>query len=174
MSRIFSILLLFTWCLWLGGMIALFLFVQTLFVRNRPAAVQTAPILFLAFERYELVLGAIALAATVAWRVVTKSGLISFLLFLLILLAIAAVVSSVAITGPMEYLRDTGRTDTPEFRRYHGYSMLVYAIQAGLLVLIGLTLPFAIWLDPSARVIVRPTPPAGPPPDQTTSQTPPP
>lgn len=162
-KRLLPIVVCFAWALWLGGLIALFLFVQTLFARNRPLAVQAAPVLFLAFERYELFLGALALVATIGWRLAVPSRALTLLLVMLVLAAAGAIVSSITITGPMEQLRAIGQSDSAEFKRLHGYSMMVYVSQAALLAIAGLLLPGAL-RTPGATG-------ASHPPHQTTSET---
>jgi hypothetical protein len=147
MKRVLPIVLCFAWALWLGGLMALFVFVQTLFARSRPVAVQAAPLLFLAFERYELIVGAMALIAAVGWRMKVRSHTLTLLLVLLILAAAGAIVSSITITGPMEQLRLIGQSGSAEFKRLHGYSMMVYVTQAALLAIAGLMLPGILKAD---------------------------
>ncbi|MGE5611994.1 MAG: hypothetical protein ACM359_22295 [Bacillota bacterium] len=141
MKRLLSIVLCLAWALWLGGLMALFVFVQTLFARSRPLAVQAAPVLFLAFERYELIVGALALVAAIGWRIRVRSRSLTLLLTLLVLAAVGAIVSSITITGPMEQLRAIGQSGSAEFKRLHGYSMMVYVTQTVLLVIAGVMLP---------------------------------
>src|SRR5438270_153189 len=72
LDQLIKIMLVLSWALWFGGLIALFVFVVTLFHNNREIAVQAAPQLFVAFERYHLILAGIALLATVLWRIVVR------------------------------------------------------------------------------------------------------
>ncbi|HEX2970814.1 MAG TPA: hypothetical protein VHP11_00680 [Tepidisphaeraceae bacterium] len=141
MKRLLPIVLCLTWALWFGGLIALFIFVQTLFAQSRPLAMQGAPLLFLAFERYELFLGIVALIAAIGWRWLVRSRLLTLLVILLILAAVGVIVSSAAITSPMEQLRLAGQSGSAEFKRLHGYSMMVYVAQAVVLLIAGLILP---------------------------------
>src|SRR5258707_499027 len=75
MRTLLSILVTLAWALWLGGLVTLFLTVVTLFRFDRTIAIQTAPQIFLMWERYQLALAAAALVTTFALRVLTKSGL---------------------------------------------------------------------------------------------------
>ena len=69
--------------IWFGGSGALFLFVTRLFNQDRPTALKAAPILFLVFERYQLLLAAAALVGTVVWRIVGASARVTVLFGLL-------------------------------------------------------------------------------------------
>jgi hypothetical protein len=130
--------------LWLGGLMALFMFVQTLFAKSRPLAAEAAPVLFNVFERYQLVLAAIAILATIGWRILSRQWLIWIILGLLTLAMIGAIAGPLAITGPMEALRAQGLSGTADFRRLHGYSMIVYVGQTILLTGVAVILPMAI------------------------------
>lgn len=133
--------------LWLGGLLALFLFVQTLFAKDRPLAAEAAPILFNIFERYQMVLAGIAILATVGWRSFSRQWLTWIILGLLALATIGAIAGPLAITGQMEALRAQGLSGTADFRRLHGYSMIVYVSQTVLLAAAGAILPMAIRRD---------------------------
>jgi hypothetical protein len=132
------------WALWFGGLMALFIFVLTLFHNNREIAVQAAPQLFLAFQRYHLILAAVALAATVLWRIVAPSKFVLVNFILLGLAACAGVAVAVWIIGPMEALREQGLGGSDEFKKLHGISMMLFCAQAILLLIYGVILPFAI------------------------------
>src|SRR5262247_3889665 len=77
--------------LWLGGIVALFIFVQGLFSTDRVVAVQAAPILFAVFEVYQLILFAVAALALAAWRMVAPARAVSWVLSLVIIAGAAAV-----------------------------------------------------------------------------------
>ena len=62
-----ALLVMLAWGLWFGGLITLFLMVSHLFSADRATAVVAAPRMFLAFERYQIIVAAVALVATVAW-----------------------------------------------------------------------------------------------------------
>jgi hypothetical protein len=44
----------------------------------------------------------------------------------------------------MEQLRQQGQSSSPEFRKLHGISMIVYSGQTLILLAAGLTLPWAM------------------------------
>jgi hypothetical protein len=73
LRRLASSLVCIAWSLWFGGLAALFLFVAIIFSQDRPTALKAAPMMFLAFERYQLILAAAALLVVVAWRILAKS-----------------------------------------------------------------------------------------------------
>ena len=135
------------WGLWFGALFALFLFVTTLFHNNREIAVQAAPQLFVAFQKYHLILAAIALVATVAWRIVSRSKLVLAIFLFLGVAACCGVAVTIWIVGPMEALRQAGMSGSEEFKRLHGRSMMLYTAQAVMLLISGMVLPFAIASD---------------------------
>jgi hypothetical protein len=122
------------WALWLGGTVAILLLVQQLFRNDRELAILAAPKLFLVFERYQLVLAAVAL--------VSLAGLgrrrWAALLPLVLIAAAAAVVSAVVVTPRIEHLRLAGQQHTPAFRTTHGLSMLIYLAQVVTLLAAGM------------------------------------
>ena len=138
------------WALWLGGLIALFVFVQTLFTNDRAVAVQAAPQLFLVFQKYHLILAAVALIATVGWRISTSSRAVLVLFILLAIAACCGVAVALWIIGPMEELRRNGLSSSPEFKRLHGRSMMLFVAQAAMLLAAGISLVFAM-RDAGAR-----------------------
>lgn len=139
-----SIFALLAWSLWFGGMIALFIFVTTLFNCDRGIAIQAAPRMFLVFQKYQLILAAIALIAAVGWRIVlpSKSIVAAFVLFALS--AFAAVSVSIWILPPMEKLRLAGESSSPQFGRLHGESMALYLGETILLLIGGIMLMVAM------------------------------
>jgi hypothetical protein len=144
MRQVISTIALIAWSLWFGALIALFIFVQTLFSNNREVAVEAAPQLFVVFQKYHLILAAIALMSTVAWRIVapSKSALVMFIL--LGLAACCGVAVSLWIIGPMNSLRESGLSGSDEFKRLHGRSMMLFVAQAAMLLISGMILPMAI------------------------------
>jgi hypothetical protein len=152
MRRIFSIVLAVGWALWFGGIVALFLFVTTLFGVDRAAglpkgqgiAPEAAPHLFHAFERYQLILAAACLVAAVALRIMTKAGVFAAVFLLLSLATVGAVVEPMFISAKLRALGEAGQRGGVEFMRWHGYSMIVYVAQAAALLIAGLILPTAL------------------------------
>lgn len=145
MSRVASTIVWLATALWFGGMIFLFVSVQTLFrAFPRPAsdvAPQAAPALFNVFEKYQLALAAAALISTFVWYLAVRSKRIIVIFALLAFAAAGAAVSTTLITPPMQQLRAAGQTTSPRFRALHGRSMQCYVAEAGLLLVVSLLLP---------------------------------
>ncbi len=144
MRQLISILVTLAWGLWFGGLLALFIFVQSMFTSNRDVAVQAAPMLFLVFQKYHLVLAAVALVMTVAWRAIAPSRAVLVLFVMLSIAACAGVAVALWILGPMEELRRDGMGGSPEFKRLHGRSMMLYVTQAAALLVGGISLVLAL------------------------------
>lgn len=152
MRSIFSVVLSVAWALWFGGIVALFLFVTTLFGVDRAAglpkgqgvAPEAAPHLFHAFERYQLILAAACLIGAVALRIMTKAGVFAAVFLLLSVATVGAVVEPMFISAKLRALTAAGQRGGVEFMRWHGYSMIVYVAQAVALLLAGLVLPAAL------------------------------
>jgi hypothetical protein len=139
-----SALVCIAWALWFGGLGALFLFATRLFAEDRATALKAAPILFLSFERYQLLLAAAALLGSVVWRASTGSIRATLIFSLLAGATIPAALSPMLITSRMEALRVQGQSESPEFRRLHGISMIVYTGETLILLVTGLSLPWAL------------------------------
>lgn len=136
-----SFIVTLAWGLWFGGMIALFVFVQTLFAGNRAVAVDAAPMLFGAFERTQLLLAACALIGTFTLWLLTRRRAAMTLFALFAISAAVAALSTTLVTAPMEQLRMQGQTSDPQFKRLHGVSMMMYVSEAALLLAAGAILP---------------------------------
>lgn len=119
----------------------LFLSVTTFFRHSRELAVQANPVLFAAFERYQLILAAGVLLFTFFWILLQPGRWKSALFVLFALAALGAVVSSAWITPRINLLQSQHLTATAEFRKVHGQSMAIYSACAFLLLLAGLILP---------------------------------
>jgi len=150
MKILFKLIAQIAWGLWLGGLIALFMFVLTLFHNNHDLAVQTAPQLFHVFEIYQLVLAPIAVISSLLRRQ-------NAMVILFALASIGAVVSTALITPRITAMNLAGQTHTPEFGKLHGESMMIYMTNAGLVLAAGIVM--AVKKDragkgKSARVIV--------------------
>jgi hypothetical protein len=129
------------WALWFGGMIALLIFVQTLFRTDRAIAIAAAPHLFHAFENYQLALGVIAIASAIPVWISTRSRAAAVLLLMLAIALVLSIISKTVITPEIMRLRAAGETHGPNFGKIHGISMLVYTAQAVALLIGGLALP---------------------------------
>jgi hypothetical protein len=144
MSRLFAFLTLLAWALWLGGLITLFICVITLFHHNRSLAADSAPVLFVNFERYQLILAALALTCTVVWRIMTKNLLLNLLFLLFCLASLGAIASPLYFSKQMEILREEGKTNSQRFDTLHRQSEWVYTSEATLLVISGIPLFVAL------------------------------
>ncbi len=144
MGRIVSSLLMLFWGLWFGGTIALFIFVSALFRQSREMAIHTTPVLFLTFERYHLLLAGVAAVLSGVWLGRERSKAKAALFVLLLLAGVAASVSGALITPRVMVLREQRQTQSPEFKRLHGMSMMVYSTEAVALLAGGLVLSVAM------------------------------
>jgi ABC-type enterobactin transport system permease subunit len=128
------------WSLWFGGIISVFLFATTLFngLGRESAAIATG-VMFPAFERYALVLAALSLAATVAWRALSHSRAATWTFAFLAAATLALVISAAVITPRILHLRAIGETHSPDFARAHGISGVLYVIESLGLLAAGIT-----------------------------------
>jgi glucose dehydrogenase len=127
----------------------LFLSVTRLFAadptRNLPD--RANPILFHAFERYQLILAAVALVLALGWLMLRRSMATTLVFACLVMATVGAVVSTAWTTPRIDRLQARDLIHTPEFRRAHAQSMIVYTAGAALLLLGGLALAGAITAD---------------------------
>jgi hypothetical protein len=144
MRSLFSILSTLAWSLWFGGLIAVFVIATGMFSRDRALALQANPAIFAIFERYQLIIGAAALICLLGWRIAGGGLLVSAIFALLALAAAAAVIEPLAISSKMQQLVRDSQTDSPQFRKLHGYSMMLYCAEGGVLLAAGLLLPAAL------------------------------
>jgi hypothetical protein len=140
------------WALWFGGLVALFIFVQMLFREDRSVAVEAAPRMFALFEKYQLILAAAALVSTILWRIVARQTIVSWVFFLLALATLGAVAEPIFISGEMQKLRLEGQSSGARFKKLHGQSMLIYVGETLVLLVAGVSLPFAITHSRDARL----------------------
>jgi hypothetical protein len=127
MITLLKILIQITWALWFGGVMGLFLSVQVLFHQtDRAVFLASAPRLFLAFEKYQILLAVTSLVLTLTWCATARTRRLTWLLTLFAIAALGAVVEATTITPRIEALRIAGETHTPQFLRLHGLSMCVY------------------------------------------------
>ena len=138
-----SFVVTLAWALWLGGMVALVLFVQTLFARNRPVALDAAPILFVSFERVQLLFAAAACVGTFCWWLLTRRRTVIVLFALFAIGGALAALSTTLNTTPMERLRARGLRESAEFKALHKRSTSMYMANLVLLLIAGGILPKA-------------------------------
>jgi hypothetical protein len=156
LQKIAASLVCIAWALWLGGLGALFLFATDLFANDRPTALKAAPQMFLVFQRYQILLAAAALLGVVAWRILAGSIRVTVLFILLAAATVPAALGPMFVTSRMEQLRQQGQSSSPEFRKLHGISMIVYTGQTLILLAAGLTLPWALRQDNKASAAPPP------------------
>ena len=138
MQCLLRVLTSLVWALWFGGVMGLFLSVQILFHQtDRSVFLESAPRLFIAFERYQLVLAATSLVFAFARRVMAPKPGLTALCVLFVIAAAGAIVERTLITPRIEAMRILGQTHTPQFMRLHGLSMCVYMTVAIILLLAG-------------------------------------
>ncbi|MGD0461258.1 MAG: hypothetical protein ABSB74_02100 [Tepidisphaeraceae bacterium] len=156
LRRIAAALVCIAWALWFGGLASLFLLVTRLFTEDRQTALKAAPRMFLAFERYQLLLAMAALLGAVVWRIRAKSLRVTVLFWMLAAASLPAALGPMLLTGPMEQLRLRGQSSSPQFKKLHGESMIVYCAETLVLLAAGLTLPWAMREeDKSDGTVVR-------------------
>jgi hypothetical protein len=158
-----SLLTTIAWGLWFGGMVTLFLFMSYLFATDRPTAMVAAPKMFFIFERYQLIVAAVALIASAGWRLLVPRATITALFTLFALATVGVVLSATFIRPPMERLREQGETSGPQFQRLHKLSVRVYSAQAVALLIGGITLHSALTPRPPRERATEAAPPTAPP-----------
>jgi hypothetical protein len=145
MRKILATLIGLLWGLWFGGVIMLFIAVGSLFKTfpdRHDIAGQGAARIFHLFNAYQLALGALALIGTVVWRALGPPRLKEALFTLFAMTTVVASVISIYIAPQIELLQKQGLTQSPEFARMHGFSMLAYVAEAVFLASAGLLLPW--------------------------------
>lgn len=165
MRYLASFVVTLAWALWLGGMVALILFVQMLFARNRPVALDAAPLLFVSFERVQLILAAAACVGTFCWWLLVRRRAVLVLFALFAIAGAVAALSTTLNTTPMERLRAQGMRESPEFKALHKRSTSMYSVNLLLLLAAG-----AI-ISRGAGTVIPASPAAAPAPSDTTPYT---
>jgi hypothetical protein len=136
--------LLLAWALWLGGLAMVLSAAAMYFATDRELAPRAASLLFLHFERFQIITAAcsVILAGIMAVR---PGGTARRLLLVGILLAaLLAVISSQAITPRIEQMRQQGQTQTAAFKRFHGISMSLLLGELVILAACGFAMPLAV------------------------------
>jgi hypothetical protein len=156
MNRVFSILVVLAWGVWIGSLVGVFVAVTSLsrtFAATgeggQPTVSEmfglTAGNVFGLYERVQLVLAGVALLAGFAWRVTRgAAGQKSAVFVLFALAAASAVVETTYVAREIDALRQAGETKTPRFKMMHGLSFGLYSANILLLAAGGAVLPFAI------------------------------
>jgi hypothetical protein len=154
MRYLASTLAVLATALWLGGLVALFLFAPAVFKafgpEDRAIAGKATSTMFVLFARYQLALAGVALVAAFLGYLQRRSGLVVALFVCLAIATVGAVANNVLVIPPMEALRLGGESQSPEFRRLHGISMMVSVGITAAVFAATLLLPAA------CRAILRP------------------
>jgi hypothetical protein len=138
MTRFLGIIVTITWGLWFGGMIVLFLFVVRLFAAG--IGPEAAPVLFRTFETYQLVVGAIAIVASLGWFLSNRSRWKTGLLVAMLVSGVLAVLLTTLITPRMDKLRLAGESRGDEFRMLHKRSEKLFVGAAAALLIGGIAI----------------------------------
>ena len=144
MRYFLSTILLFAWGLWIGGQATLVLLIVTLFVHDRPTAIHAGPTIFPVFEKYQLILAAIAIVDCAILAVWTRRKMFISILVFFIFAAIGGIVSRTLITPRMVGLWKEQRSEGAEFAELHKRSQLVYNSEFILLLVGGSMIPAAL------------------------------
>jgi hypothetical protein len=132
------------WALWFGATIATFVFALNLFHTHPSIAGEANSAMFVVFGTYELVLAAIAIAATGLLLVTWPSKPLVVLVGILVFSGAVGMFGALGFTPRMEILRTQGKQHTDEFKRLHGKSMIAMTAQSGMLLACGAVLIVAI------------------------------
>lgn len=144
MRRLCAILVLLVWGLWFGGLMTLFIAITVLFhALDRHTAGVGAARIFRAFNKYQLALAAAALLATFFWRVLGPPRFRTMLFTLFGIATVGACAIAISIAPKIASLQAEGLTESPQFARVHGLSMVVYLAEVIALLAAGVLIPFA-------------------------------
>lgn len=143
MRYFLSVLLTLLWALWIGGQATLVLLIMTLFFKDRATAVKAGPIMFPAFERYQLVLASVAIAVCALLAVFSQRKMFVGILVFFILAAAGGLISRTVVTPKMVGLWNENRSEGPEFNALHRKSQLLYNSEFVLLLVAGSMIPAA-------------------------------
>ena len=152
MNRVVATLVCLAWALWFGGAVMVFIAAMSLFATFAPdkaTAGTAAAGVFRTWERYQLVLAAVALVLTVAWRVLPGAPKLKTAVFAFFAVTtLLGVYSTLRVTPRIDELRRSGLTMTDaRFRRLHGTSNALYTAGAAALLGAGVLLPETIRRD---------------------------
>jgi len=145
MQRILYTAVSIIWSLWFGGMILLFMAVQSLFTTfadRHDLAGQAAQQIFHLFDKYQLALAGLALVLTFVWRVISPRSGKTTLFTGFALATVGAVVIASVISPKIVALSSQGMQQTAQFKKMHGLSMVVYLAETIVLLITGLLLHF--------------------------------
>jgi hypothetical protein len=130
---------LVAWALWLGGLVTLFIAVQSLFTTfadRHDLAGAAASAIFARFNVYQMVLALITLFAALLVPYRGRAAKSTCIVLIALALAFALFVSSY-LAPHLELMREQGITHTAEFAKLHGLSMALYMAEVLLLLPVG-------------------------------------
>jgi uncharacterized membrane protein len=140
--------------LWLGGLVALFLFAPAVFKafgpEDRAIAGKATSTMFVVFARYQLAFAGVALIAAFLGYLQRRTGLLIALFVCFAIATVGAVANNVLVIPPMESLRLAGESSTPQFRKLHGVSM---AVSLGITLAVTAA---AVLLPAACRALLAP------------------
>ena len=154
MNRFIRTLVTLAWGLWLGGLVMLFIALQSLFdtfSARRDLAGEAASGMFRRFAFYRLGLAAAALGLTFLWRIADKSRATVVAFSFFTLATLAAVYSVGVLTPQIERLRMQSQTHSAQFTHLHALSMGVYLLETLFVFCAGLTLHLNHGADKQTR-----------------------
>ena len=137
MTRFLYASTMLAWALWLGGLIAMLMFVIQLFGVSHDLGVQAAPVLFRSFAMYQLIVGMIACASGTLLCLVTRRNAHA-IMSLLMILSLAAALLIRKLTVQMLAIIAAGQSSSSDFLALHIKSNIAYTIAAGLLLIAGI------------------------------------
>jgi hypothetical protein len=152
MNRIVATLVCLAWSLWFGGAVMVFIAATSLFstfAPDRATAGRAAAGVFRTWERYQLILAAVALVLTVVWRALPGAPKLKTAVFSFFAVAtLLGVYSTMQVTPRINAMRRDGLTMAdPQFRRLHGRSNTLYTAGAAALLGAGVLLPLTVRRD---------------------------
>jgi hypothetical protein len=154
-----SILLTLASALWLGVLVALFLFAPAIFQAfgpDRTIAGKATSAMFVRFSQIQLLLAAAALIGAFLAYLHARRPINVALFTLLAIACVGAAAYKMFFIPRMEELRIAAQTATPEWRKLHGMSMML-STAIGLLVLAATCLSAFVQRD----LLSKSRPPAG-------------
>ena len=140
MQRTIYTFLSIVWSLWFGGLVLLFMAVQSLFktfADRHDLAGQGAQQIFHVFDRYQLTLAALSLILTFIWRIISPRTGKTTLFTCFALATIGALAIAMLISPKIIALQAQGLTHTVQFSKLHGISMAVYLAETAVLLFTG-------------------------------------
>ena len=129
--------------LWLGGLVSLFVSVQTLFSHDRDLALVAAPVLFDVFDLYQRGLAVAGIVAVVGVLLTRPNRSAVAGSILLALNVVPAAVVAFYVMPKMSGLLASNAGSSPDFKWLHGLSMMLYCGETLLLLGTVLLLPWS-------------------------------